>query len=49
VKAVVQHLSNLIRIPSPSFLSNQPIVNYAVTALRKAPANQEIPAIQQTG
>jgi acetylornithine deacetylase len=39
VKAVVQHLSNLIRIPSPSFLSNRPIVDYAVTALRKAQWN----------
>jgi acetylornithine deacetylase len=36
VKAVVQHLSNLIRIPSPSFLSNRPIIDYVVNALRKA-------------
>jgi acetylornithine deacetylase len=36
MKAVIQHLSNLIRIPSPSFLSNRPIINYAATALRKA-------------
>ena len=36
MKAVVQHLSNLIRIPSPSFLSNRPIIDYAVTALHKA-------------
>jgi acetylornithine deacetylase len=36
VRAVVQHLSNLIRIPSPSFLSNRPIVDYAVATLRKA-------------
>jgi acetylornithine deacetylase len=35
VKAVVQHLSNLIRIPSPSFLSNRPVIDYAVKALRK--------------
>jgi acetylornithine deacetylase len=36
VKAVVQHLSNLIRIPSPSFLSNRPIIDYAATALHRA-------------
>jgi acetylornithine deacetylase len=36
VKAVVQHLSNLIRIPSPSFLSNRPIIDYAVNALQEA-------------
>jgi acetylornithine deacetylase len=33
---VVEHLSNLIRIPSPSFLSNRPIIDYAVNALREA-------------
>jgi acetylornithine deacetylase len=32
----VEHLSNLIRIPSPSFLSNRPIIDYAVQALHKA-------------
>jgi acetylornithine deacetylase len=36
VKTVVEHLSNLIRIPSPSFLSNRPIIDYAADALRKA-------------
>jgi acetylornithine deacetylase len=36
MKAVVEHLSNLIRIPSPSFLSNRPIIDYAVQALHKA-------------
>jgi acetylornithine deacetylase len=36
MKTVVEHLSNLIRIPSPSFLSNRPIIDYAVHALRKA-------------
>jgi acetylornithine deacetylase len=36
VKTVVQHLSDLIRIPSPSFLSNRPVIDYAATALRKA-------------
>jgi acetylornithine deacetylase len=36
MKAVVEHLSNLIRIPSPSFLSNRPIIDYAVQALYKA-------------
>jgi acetylornithine deacetylase len=36
MKTVVQHLSNLIRIPSPSFLSNRPIIDYAVNALREA-------------
>jgi acetylornithine deacetylase len=44
VKAVVQHLSNLIRIPSPSFLSNRPIIDYVVNALRKAQwQSREIP------
>ncbi|HTF42601.1 MAG TPA: acetylornithine deacetylase [Terriglobales bacterium] len=36
MKTVVEHLSNLIRIPSPSFLSNRPIIDYAVNALREA-------------
>ncbi|MGH9597458.1 MAG: acetylornithine deacetylase, partial [Edaphobacter sp.] len=36
MKPVVEHLSNLIRIPSPSFLSNRPIIDYAVQALQKA-------------
>jgi acetylornithine deacetylase len=36
MKTVVEHLSNLICIPSPSFLSNRPIVDYAVQALQKA-------------
>jgi acetylornithine deacetylase len=36
VKAVVEHLSNLIRIPSPSFLSNRRVIDYAVKVLRKA-------------
>jgi acetylornithine deacetylase len=36
VNTVVQHLSNLIRIPSPSFLSNRPIIDYAVNALQQA-------------
>ena len=35
MKAVLEHLSNLIRIPSPSFLSNRPIIDYAVAALAK--------------
>jgi hypothetical protein len=35
VKAVVQHPSNLIRIPTQSFLSNRPIIDYAVAALQK--------------
>ena len=29
MKTVVEHLSNLIRIPSQSFLSNRPIIDYA--------------------
>jgi acetylornithine deacetylase len=33
---VVEHLSNLIRIPSPSFLPDRPIIEYAVDALREA-------------
>jgi hypothetical protein len=33
---VVEHLSNLIRIPSPSFLSNRPVIDYAMQALQKA-------------
>jgi acetylornithine deacetylase len=36
MKAVVEHLSNLIRIPSPSALSNRPIIDYAVQALKQA-------------
>ena len=36
MKPVVQHLSNLIRIPSPSFLSNRPIIEYSRNVLRKA-------------
>src|SRR5271154_797975 len=36
MKAVVEHLSNLVRIPSPSFLSNRPIIKYAVQTLQKA-------------
>ena len=36
MKTVVRHLSNLIRIPSPSFLSNLPIIDYAAAALEKA-------------
>ena len=36
MKTVVQHLSNLIRIPSPSFLSNRPIIDYAAAALDEA-------------
>ena len=36
MKTVVQHLSNLIRIPSPSFLSNRPITDYAAAVLDKA-------------
>ena len=36
MKAVIEHLSNLIRIPSPSFLSNRHIIDYAVHALRAA-------------
>jgi acetylornithine deacetylase len=36
MQPVVEHLSNLIRIPSPSFLSNRPIIDYAVQVLQKA-------------
>jgi acetylornithine deacetylase len=36
MKSVVEHLSNLIRIPSPSFLSNRPIIDYAAQILQKA-------------
>jgi acetylornithine deacetylase len=36
MKAVVEHLSNLVRIPSPSFLSNRPIIDYAMQTLQKA-------------
>jgi acetylornithine deacetylase len=36
MKSVVEHLSNLIRIPSPSFLSNRPIIDYAAQVLQKA-------------
>jgi acetylornithine deacetylase len=33
---VAEHLSNLIRIPSPSFLSNRPIIDYAARVLHQA-------------
>jgi acetylornithine deacetylase len=36
VKAVAEHLSNLIRIPSPSFLTNRPIIDYALQTLHQA-------------
>lgn len=36
MKAVAQHLSNLIRIPSPSFLSNRPIIEYPAAILERA-------------
>ena len=36
MNAVVHHLSNLILIPSPSYLSNRPIIDYAVNALQQA-------------
>jgi acetylornithine deacetylase len=36
MKAVAEHLSNLIRIPSPSFLTNRPIVDYALRLLHQA-------------
>ena len=36
MKAVVEHLSNLIRIPSPSSISNRPIIDYALQVLDEA-------------
>lgn len=36
MSTVVEHLSNLIRIPSPSYLSNRPVIDYASDVLRKA-------------
>jgi acetylornithine deacetylase len=36
MKAAAEHLSNLIRIPSPSFLTNRPIVDYALRVLHQA-------------
>ncbi|HXC94351.1 MAG TPA: acetylornithine deacetylase [Edaphobacter sp.] len=36
MKAVVEHLSNLIRIPTPSSVSNRPVVEYAVEVLSQA-------------
>lgn len=36
MKPVVEHLSNLIRIPSPSFLSNRPVIDYVTRLLNKA-------------
>jgi acetylornithine deacetylase len=35
MKAVVEHLSNLIRIPTPSSVTNRPVVEYAVGVLRQ--------------
>lgn len=36
MRAVVEHLSNLIRIPSVSSLSNRPVIDYATRVLHKA-------------
>ena len=36
MNAVVHHLTNLIRIPSPSYLTNRPIIAYAVNAFQQA-------------
>jgi acetylornithine deacetylase len=36
MKTVVEHLENLIRIPSVSALSNRPVVEYAVRVLQEA-------------
>ncbi len=36
MKTVIEHLENLIRIPSVSSLSNRPIVEYAVRVLQEA-------------
>jgi acetylornithine deacetylase len=36
MKTVAEHLSNLIRIPSPSFVSNRPVIDYALQALNAA-------------
>jgi acetylornithine deacetylase len=50
MKAVVEHLSNLIRIPSPSFLSNRPIIHYVTQVLHTAQwQTREIPYFDATG
>lgn len=36
MKTVAEHLSNLIRIPSPSSVSNRAVVDYALQVLREA-------------
>jgi acetylornithine deacetylase len=36
MKAVAEHLSNLIRIPSPSYLSNRPVIDYVLHVLDQA-------------
>ena len=36
MNTVAEHLSNLIRIPSPSSISNRPIVDYAKQVLHQA-------------
>jgi acetylornithine deacetylase len=36
MNTVAKHLSNLIRIPSPSFLTNRPIIDYALRELHQA-------------
>jgi acetylornithine deacetylase len=36
VSVVVQHLINLVRTPSPSYLSNRPIIDYAIKVLQHA-------------
>lgn len=36
MNTVAEHLSNLIRIPSPSSVSNRPIIDYAIQVLHQA-------------
>jgi acetylornithine deacetylase len=36
MNTIVEHLSNLIRIPSPSSVSNRPIIDYAIQVLHQA-------------
>jgi acetylornithine deacetylase len=50
MKTVVEHLSNLIRIPSPSLLSNRPIIHYVTEVLHAAGwQTREIPYSDAAG
>jgi acetylornithine deacetylase len=50
MKSAVEHLGELIRIPSPSAVSNRPLVDYACAALRSAGwSTRELPYRDSAG